>query len=167
MSEIIFRQLQEKDAEAYQSIRLEMLKNSPEAFGGSYEENLEYGLDFFINNILNSCVFGAFFENQLIGTAGSFIQKGKKSEHKAFLWGVYVNQTYRGKGISYQLTNKVIDNLSPEISLIQTAVVQGNIAALKIYEKAGFKRWGVEEKGLKIQGIYYDEIHMVKFLDKS
>lgn len=167
MSDIVIRQLVETDAEAYRKIRLEMLKNKPEAFGEAYEESIKKELDFFKGRITNSYIGGAFEGLDLIATAGYFIQEGLKSSHKAFLWGVYVQEKYRGNGLSYGLTLKVVGDLPSTISLIQTAVVAGNVAAEKTYKKAGFKKWAVEEKALKINGKYYDEIHMVKFLEEA
>lgn len=165
MSEIQIRKLTEEDVEAYREIRLEMLLNKPEAFGEAYEESIKKEVGFFEGRIKNSYIAGAFEGGKLIATAGYFIKEGLKSQHKAFLWGVYVQEIYRGRGLSYDLTLKVLSDLPSTISLIQTAVVSGNVAAEKIYQKAGFSRWATEEKALSINGKYYDEIHMVKFLD--
>jgi len=166
MSKIEIRQLTEKDALAYQKIRLEMLQKNPEAFGEAYEESIKKELVFFEDRIKNSYIAGAFKGSKLIATAGYFIQQGLKSHHKAFLWGVYVQKVYRGQGLCYDLTLKVLNDLPSTVSLIQTAVVSGNLAAEKTYKKAGFKRWAIEEKALFINRKYYDEIHMVKFLEE-
>ena len=42
---------------------------------------------------------------------------------------------------------------------------EGNEPAIQTYKKLEFERFGVEEKALKINGVYYNEIHMVKFLE--
>ena len=158
------RQLTIGDAQAYRDIRLEMLQDAPEAFGDSYEEAVKRDLNFFEKRIEDSPIFGAFEDNILIGTAGYFIQSGLKVCHKAFLWGVYVTPCQRGKSLSLKLTKAVLSRLPEDVELIQTCVVKGNIPAERTYLKAEFKQWAVEEKALKIDGKYFDEVHMVKFL---
>ncbi len=159
-----YRQLTKEDAKEYRDIRLEMLQAEPTAFGESYGENLKYDIGFFEDRIKNSNIFVACVEGKLIGTAGSFIQDKIKVAHKAYLWGVYTNPTARGAGVSYRLVSNVLDALPESVELIQTTVVSGNAPAIKTYEKAGFQEWGIEEKALKVNNQYYDEIHMVKFL---
>lgn len=167
MSKILIQKLTVEDVEAYRDIRLEMLKDTPEAFGESHEESSRQTLGFFKERLVNSAIFGAFEESRLVGSAGYFIQKGLKSCHKAFLWGVYVKPENRGHGISYDLTMAVLENLPENIELIQAAFVKGNLAAEKTYRKAGFQDWGIEEKALKVNGKLYDEIHMVHFLKQE
>lgn len=167
MTNITYRQLNENDAEVYQKIRLEMLKETPAAYGESYEENKEYKLDFFKNRILSSFIIGAFDKGKIIGTAGYFLFDKLKTKHKACLWGVYVKTNYRGQSISYCMSEKVIELLPDDVNLIHVMVTENNIPAIKTYEKLGFKKWGLEEKALKIDNEFYNEIHMVKFLNKE
>ncbi|CRI00648.1 Uncharacterised protein [Streptococcus pneumoniae] len=44
-------------------------------------------------------------------------------------------------------------------------VVVGNDAAKKLYESLGFQTYGVQERSLKHNGQYWDEEHMVLFLN--
>ncbi len=161
---IQIKQLQKEDAQAYKAIRLEMLEDTPEAFGDTYEEANAANLKFYEDRIIANPLFGAFSSSKLIGTAGWFVTDRSKVRHKAFLWGVYITPEERGRGLSFELTQAVLDSLPNDIDLIQTCVVVGNKPAQKTYEKAGFIQWAVEEKALKIDGQYYDEVHMVKFL---
>ncbi|MBL2049367.1 N-acetyltransferase, partial [Klebsiella pneumoniae] len=46
-------------------------------------------------------------------------------------------------------------------------VVVGNDGAKKLYESLGFKTFGVQERSLKYNGQYWDEEHMVLFLDEN
>jgi len=48
---------------------------------------------------------------------------------------------------------------------VHLTVVKCNEGAQKIYEGLGFSQYGLEEKALKVDGKYYDEIMMVKFLN--
>ncbi|MEM6781361.1 MAG: GNAT family N-acetyltransferase [Pseudomonadota bacterium] len=158
------RRIQPDEAELYMDIRLEMLKEHPESFGDSYPDASQRPIDFYRERVTDSYIVGAFDQAKIVGTAGYFIQKGKKAEHKAYLWGVYTTKDNRGQGISRKLSQRVLDDLPEHIELIQTCVVKGNDTAHEIYKELGFQEYGVEEKGLKVDGKYYDEILMVKFL---
>ena len=53
------------------------------------------------------------------------------------------------------------------IDQIQLMVWDFNESALKLYESLGFKTFGVQERSLKYNGQYWDEEHMVLFLDEN
>jgi RimJ/RimL family protein N-acetyltransferase len=77
-----------------------------------------------------------------------------------------VKPEFRGQGISYDLLEAVISKLPQNVEIVQLCVVEGNEAATSTYEKAGFKQWGLEEKAVCVDGRFYDEKHMVKFLNR-
>jgi ribosomal protein S18 acetylase RimI-like enzyme len=164
MSDIEIRQLTLDDVEAYRDIRLEMLRDNPENFGESYEDNLEYELDFFENRIANSPIYGGFQNGILLATAGYFIQRGAKVCHKAMVWGVYVKPESRGYRLSQKLIEKNIKDCSQYVEQVLIHISAKNISALKVYQDIGFKEFGCEPNARKIGGKYFDEISMVKFL---
>jgi len=166
LEKITIRALTDEDVEAYKEIRLEMLQDKPEAFGDSYENTKDQDLDFYLHRINNGSIFAAFLENKIVATTGYFIKQGIRSDHKAYIWGVYVQPKHRGNGLSHRLLEYVLKNLPPSVTVAQLAYTKGNISAEKTYKKAGFKEWGIEEKAIKVDNQFYDEIHMVKFLDK-
>lgn len=164
MPSIEIRRIQPNEADLYQDIRLEMLEKHPEAFGDSIQDSGQKQIEFYRQRLEDSCVAGAFDDSKVIGTAGYFIQQGYKVCHKAYLWGVYTSEAYRGQGISRSLCQHVLDSLPNSAELVQTTVVKSNETAYKIYKELGFEEYGIEEKALKIDVHYYDEILMVKFL---
>lgn len=121
---------------------------------------------FFLDHINNGAIFAAFDGNEAIAMTGFFVHKGEDLKHKAMIWGVYVKPAFRGRGISYDLLEMALSNLPKSVSVVQLCVVEGNEAAEATYEKAGFKQWGLEERAIYIDGRYYNEKHMVKFLGK-
>jgi len=162
---IKIRVLNDNDISAYRYIRLEMLKNHPEAYGDSYNETRKQNDDFFLQRINNGAIYAAFDKNEIVATTGYFVHDHDNSKHKAMIWGVYVKPEYRGKGLSFDLLQEVVKNLPQNISVVKLSVVDGNEPAEQTYERAGFRSWGVEERALCLNGRYYDEKHMVKFLD--
>ncbi|MGE7186856.1 GNAT family N-acetyltransferase [Peribacillus sp. NPDC006672] len=53
-----------------------------------------------------------------------------------------------------------------DVEKINLTVVTSNQKAKNLYTNLGFKVFGFEEKALKVNGVYYDEEHMVLCLDK-
>ncbi len=141
-----------------------MVKETPAAFGDTYESASQRSLDGYKDKFLTSPMFGAFKDDKLIGTAGYFIQPREKCQYKAYMWSVFVKPEYRRQNISYDMTLAVLESLPDEIELIQLDVLKETVSAYKTYIKAGFEDWGFEKKAVKINDKYYDLIHMVKFL---
>jgi ribosomal protein S18 acetylase RimI-like enzyme len=90
----------------------------------------------------------ATLSNKLVGSGYARIEKAKpylQHKEKAYLGFMYVEPTFRGKGIN----KKIIDALkewaiSQNISEMRLDVYHDNISAIKAYEKAGFTKHMVE-----------------------
>jgi len=159
------RQLSEGDVDAYRALRLEALQKASDAFGASFEDESRHSDDFFWDRLKNSPVMGAFADDSaLVATVGFYRNASKKREHVGRIWGVYTKPDYRGLGLSKGLLEHIILHSTKDVELLQLGVSAQNEAALGMYKNAGFEEYGVEKKARKIDGQYYDEILMVKFL---
>jgi GNAT superfamily N-acetyltransferase len=154
---IQIRRLTEADAAAYRAIRLEGLRDSPEAFGSTFEAENEHLLEWFANRLANAEVFGAFRGADLLGVAGLFIEPGPKVAHKARLWGMYVQPATRNEGLGRSLAEAVIAAARKRVEMLQLAVVSGNESARQLYLHLGFVEYGIERHALKQGERYYDE----------
>ena len=161
------RMLKETDALSFFNLRLEGLKLVPTAFGGDYAEEASAGPSRW-EVILKkqdkaNVIFGAFREGAMVGCIGVFRESGKKSEHKAMIWGMYVKKDQQGMGLGKKLMLEAIDHMKslPGIKLINLTVEPNNHSAKKLYSSCGFKNWGTEPKALLIDGKYYAEDHMI------
>lgn len=163
-AEIYIRQLTPGDAALYRSIRLAGLKESPEAFGSTFEAEFTKPLAWFFDRLSSSDVFGAFLEAEILGTAGLAVREGEKEGHKGLLWGMYVRPEARGTGVARRLVEAVIAHARRRVELIQLSVVMGNEHARRLYARLGFVEYGIEKNSLKHHGRYYDEILMAKEL---
>jgi len=166
-AEICIRQLTPGDAALYRRIRLAGLKESPEAFGSTFEVEFTKPLAWFFDRLGNSEVFGAFRDAELLGVAGLVVRQEEKEAHKGLLWGMYVRPDARGAGIARQLVEAVIAHARAWVELIQLSVVVGNKPARRLYASLGFVEYGIEKKSLKYRGRYYDEILMAKDLGSA
>ncbi|TXR75036.1 GNAT family N-acetyltransferase [Bacillus sp. BF9-10] len=164
--------LTKENAEIYLEIRIEGLKQNPEAFSFSYEDiiNKKCGIEYTVQKLAQEENFtlGAFKDGKLIGIATLETKPYVKQEHKAKIGSVYVSPKARGLGAGKALIKECLELAkSLEIEQVMLDVVVGNDGAKKLYESLGFQTFGIQERSLKYNGQYWDEEHMVLFLDKN
>jgi ribosomal protein S18 acetylase RimI-like enzyme len=149
----------------YRDIRLEGLRSDPEAFGSTFEVEEARPLTFFSERLGGSAAFGAFHDSEIVGVAGLLIREGRKEAHKALLVGMYVRPSARKAGVGRRLVETILEFARPRVELIQLAVVSNNGPARRLYERLGFREYGLENKALKQDGHCYDELLMAKDLN--
>lgn len=153
------------DASAYRDIRLEGLRENPEAFASTFEDERDRPLEWFAQRIAQSQIFGAILAQGLVGVVGLRPHADAKQRHKAMIWGMYVRREARQYGIGERLVDAVVTHACDYVEQLQLAVVTENEAARRLYAKAGFVEYGHQVNALKHGGRYYDDILMVKFLE--
>lgn len=165
------RILRATDAQMYWEIRLEALKTNPEAFASSYEELLtrKNPVEKVAKNLERdkSYTFGAFDQEELVGIVTLVQEPLLKLKHRASIYAMYVKPNYRGAGIGKALMRTAIQKAESikEIAKLNLSVVSTNYAAKALYTNLGFKVFGYEEKALMVGATFYDEEHMVRFLE--
>jgi ribosomal protein S18 acetylase RimI-like enzyme len=155
------RRLQVVDVEDYRTIRLASLQTEPEAFGSVYEVELTHPIESFVERLASSIVFGAYAGVRIVGVAAFRQEVAPKERHKGVVWGIYVQPDARGQGVAAALIAAVIDSARNVVEQLTLTVVQGNSAALALYDKFGFKVYGVEPRARKHPGGYVDKVLMV------
>ena len=173
---VIIRPLRVDEAALYRDIRLEALRTHPEAFGASFEQEAARPLGFFAERlsgqegmtgptgISGNVIFGGFQDAAVLAIAGFIVQSGLKREHKGTLWGMYVRPEARGTGLASLLVEAVLDHARDRVELIQLSVIADNVIARRLYASLGFEPYGIEERALKVEGRYLDEVLMAKLL---
>ncbi len=152
----------------YKKLRLDALKQDCEAFGDSYGESIELSDDEWKKEFESSKSFilVARENGQAFAMAAAYQEDGEKMKHVAYVWGVYVEKNYRRKGIGQKLMEALLDELAKNkaIEKVDLNVNTAKLSAVRLYEKLGFEIAGTLHKELKVDGKYYDEYFMEKFL---
>ncbi|MCR8641188.1 GNAT family N-acetyltransferase [Paenibacillus sp. N1-5-1-14] len=167
---IHIRAVQPEEFEAFWALRLEGLQTNPEAFGSTYEESVKLSAAEAKGRLradTSNFVIGAHtVDGSLVGMFGFKRESGIKSEHKGFIWGVYLKPRFRGQGIAKQLLDEVICKARAIEGLrqINLSVLASNESAKYLYMNAGFETYGFERCALMKDGQCYDEELMALIL---
>lgn len=167
------RNIEVAEVEDFWKLRLEALRTNPEAFGATYEEASSTPLDTIKDRLQandNQYTLGAYTEDgKLVGMAGFKREASLKTSHRSFIWGMFVTPAYRKHGIGRMLMEEILKRAGqvPGLEQINLCVVSSNEGALKLYLALGFETFGYEKNALKHNGVYYDEEHMVYWLENA
>jgi ribosomal protein S18 acetylase RimI-like enzyme len=160
----VIRPLLADEAALYRDIRLEALRLHPEAFSSAFEQEATQPLSFFEQRLTGSTVFSGLRGQDVLGVAGFMPEPGLKRAHKGHLWGMYVRPAARGTGLAQRLVEAVLEHAQYQVELVLLSVIAGNVPAQRLYVSLGFVAYGLEERALKVDGRYFDEVHMAKRL---
>lgn len=169
--EITLLQNTDDQLERFWALRLQALRDVPEAFGSSYETASQTPLPELIEKQRNrmsaeNVVFMATVDGEFVGSCGLRREPALKVRHKAWIWGMYIDPSQRGKRIGHALLSEAI-NYTEQMSGVEQlllTVVSTNVPARNLYKSRGFEIWGTEKHALKVNNQYYDEDWMVLFL---
>lgn len=156
------------------SLWVRALHDHPQAFGAPYEwargvsaeqsrellRGIESGDGFLL---------AAWVEGTPIGMLNFNRQQGEKLRHKGDIGAVYVVPEQRGNGIAKALIVTAVEQAKniPDLVIISLSVNSENTAAIKNYEACGFVGYGVEPKGLRVDGQDIDLLHMTYLIEDN
>jgi ribosomal protein S18 acetylase RimI-like enzyme len=157
---MLVRQLTNADAASFRALRLAGLRDHPDAFGSSWEEEAAQPLSWFADTLRDGYVIGCETDSALVGIAGFFRGERLKTRHRGTLWGMYVAPEARGQGVGSALVQHIIGHAQNTVEELNLTVAAHNQSAMKLYESMGFVRNGLDPRALKIAGEYVDEVSM-------
>ncbi len=165
------RVLSSTDAEIFQALRLEALRQEPSAFASSYEEECDTPIATVAERLASSpdrCVLGAFDGETLVGMVGLERESMRKLAHKAWIWGMYVTPAARQRGIGRHLMSEALRYASDTLSVqrVNLGVNAANVAAVALYRALDFETYGLERAFLLLDRELHNEFLMVRVLSK-
>lgn len=160
---ISFKKVSPDDWQKFREIRLKGLQTDPQAFGGTFEgesqENEEYWKERFSNP--ERCFYAAEEGNIFVATAGS----KKIAEDNWMIIAVYTLPEFRGKNISKELIEKIINEAKKTgATKVSLMVNPQQESAVNLYKKMGFEIIKIEKDQKMGDGKIYDEYYMEKQL---
>lgn len=169
------RRLTEEDAAAWQEIRLGALREYPENFGMTAEEEAAIPLEFIERRFKQDLagedrfILGAFDGDDLIAIVGFDRQQLQQRRHIGVMWGIFVAASHRKKGVARSMLSDLLERARniPGITHIRVTTNADNEGAKKLYSSLGFASWGVEPHALLVKGKLHDEEHFALDLDED
>ena len=168
---VSIRPVVEADVAAFRDLRLGALQAHPEAFESDYESNLAQPPEFWQERVRRntgsdmSIIYVASTGEALVGMTGIYRPESVKARHSALIWGVYVRPVWRGQGVADALMMACLDWARQNgVRIVKLGVATNNIAAIRRYLRCGFTVYGVEPEVIQWQGVYYDELLMIRKL---
>ena len=157
------------DLPAYKALRDSMLAAHPEAFtSDAVTERQRAALSFLPRLGLDPLgsgrfVLGAWQASQLVGALGCERDMRVKVCHIGHLVGMMVRTELQGGGIGRRLLEAGIAAArSVEgMEMLTLTVTVSNGAAVRLYERAGFMRFGTLPHAIRVDGRYHAKDHML------
>ncbi|MDK2126726.1 GNAT family N-acetyltransferase [Parachitinimonas caeni] len=159
-------------AQVYRQLMLQAYALHPDSFTSTAAERESLPLDWWRARLAPEAqagerVIGAWVGGELVGVVGVSFERREKTRHKAALFGMYVDARFRQQGLGEKLVLAVIEAARQRggVRLIQLTVSNGNIAAYRLYERCGFRPWGLEPYAVRQGDQFIDKMHMWRELD--
>jgi GNAT superfamily N-acetyltransferase len=171
--EMEIRLFTERDAQSLWDLRMLALETDPWSFVDSPEELRAITVQDFAARLradtADNFIVGAFEQGAAIGMVGCYQEVPLKRRHKAWIWGVFVAPTARGRGIAKSLMQAAIQRAKtiPDVEMLLLTVTVNQPAPRKLYQSLGFRSFSVEPRGLKIGNESHDEENMVLEFNKE
>jgi ribosomal protein S18 acetylase RimI-like enzyme len=157
------RRLAAADASAYRALRLRALREHPEAFTSSYEEDAAQPVAMAAQRLSSPdfAAWGAFEGEALHGILGLERERRAKNRHKGAVVGMYVAPEVARHGVGRALLEALVAHArAAGIQSLVLTLTEGNASALALYEQAGFRSIGIEPDAVRVGGRSYAKNHM-------
>jgi RimJ/RimL family protein N-acetyltransferase len=165
---ISIRLLSPHDAPAYCALRLRALMDHPEAFTSSAEEEADKPLSWSEARLKadagkpHDLFLGAFLDDRLVGMVGLQGRYRPKERHNATVVGMFVAPEAGGRGVGLTLMRELVARAQtlPDLTQLDLTVTEGNDTAQRLYERCGFKVFGVHPRAIRVGGTYHAKVLM-------
>ncbi len=166
------RLLNLSDLPAFKALRDAALRDFPDAFTSDYESARLLSADGYTTRISapgehGNQLWGAFDSDaQLLGSIGLDVERRLQQRHVGTVVGMMVAQHAHGHGIATKLIAACADfaAASGQFDQLILTVTASNAHVVRLYERAGFVRYGLLPRAICVAGTFYDKLLMRKDL---
>ena len=146
---LTIRTFKPEEWQLYKSLRLQSLKDAPDAFGSTWERESPRPDEEWMARLSDvddrfSFPVVAFWDDEPAGLAWGRIEA--VSPDRADLYQMWASPNYRGRGIGRGLLDAVLQWASDRAEYIVLGVTLGNDSARALYESVGFQAFGEPEE---------------------
>ena len=161
------------DAPPYRALMLHAYEHAADAFTSTAAERAAEPMAWWNHRIANpagtTIGFGAFEQQELVGTVALEFSSKPKTKHKALVVSMFVREPWRGKGVARALLAAAIGHCKSrgDIDVLQLDVTFGNEHATHLYKSLGFEPFGLEPMAILTPGGFRSKLHMWLHLAKA
>jgi ribosomal protein S18 acetylase RimI-like enzyme len=164
----LIRLLTPMNASAYRALRLRCLREHPQAFTSDADEAQAQPVSWSIQRLTpqpdkpHDFFLGAFVEGTLVGLVGLQGRYRAKERHAATVVGMYVVPERSRLGLGAALLTALLEHARalPELEQLDLSVTQGNDKPQALYERQGFRVFGVHPHAIKVNGVGHAKVLM-------
>lgn len=169
---VTIRRLGAADLRAYKALRDELLEANPEAFTSDAMTERHRRADDYLPRLGldrpdgGQLMLGAWDGAELVGAIGLERDPRVKVRHTGHVIGMMVQGRAQRRGIGRALLDALIEaaRVPAGLEMLTLSVTDGNSSALRLYERAGFARFGTLRNAIKVGERHFDKVHMVIYL---
>lgn len=167
---VVLRSAKTEDAESL--CRHRYITSEETYFMARYPEECEQDIYKIQANLLDiekhsrNFMIIAFIDNQIVGDLGvKQIRSHLKYCHRAYM-GISIQKQYCNLGLGSIMIEIALEYVEKRgFEQLELGVFEDNLRAIHLYEKYGFKKYGIQPKAFKLKdGSYRNEIIMVNIL---
>ena len=170
----LIRPLTAADVLPYKSLRDEALECAPESFSSDHAASVNRPASAYAPRF-GAPASGHFFlgafapDGPLLGCIGCERELLPQQRHSARLVSMMVAPAAQRRGIGQQLLAACIHQAEqvPGLEQLTLTVTASNPHVVRLYERAGFRAWGLLPRAIVVRGVGYDQLHMVRLLPPS
>ena len=165
----LVRRLHESDAAAYHALRIRALREHPDAFTSSFEEEQGRPLAWAEARLRDDAFrphdffLGAFSGGALAGIVGLQGRYRPKERHNATVVGMFVAPELAGRGLGRALMNELLarSRALADLAQLDLTVTEGNHGAQALYAGCGFTIFGRQPNAIRLDGREFAKLHML------
>jgi len=162
---LVIRALGYADLPAYKALRDEMLFTCPDSFTSDAATESRKPAEVFAARLgpgpagSGQFTLGAWVGVTLVGAISCERENRSKVRHIGHIVGMMVQAQAAGRGIGRALLAACIEQAQAAdgIELLTLSVTSSNQRAVRLYEGAGFERYGTLKRAIQVDGTYHDK----------